>query len=73
MKCPICGSEDVRAAECLELVYEVGEDGEPADLVNGHEIFEAPGAFYYLCAECEHRWDLLGTALMVPAALPARS
>jgi hypothetical protein len=71
MKCPFCGSDEVRAAECLELVYEVGEDGEPADLVNGHEVFEAPGEFYYLCAECDVRWDSDGAELMAPSAMPA--
>ena len=73
MKCPACGSDEVRFGECRELVYHLGEDGEPGELINGHEIFEAPGGCYYLCAECDHRWDLDGTVLMVPAALPARS
>jgi hypothetical protein len=73
MKCPSCGSEDIRAAECLELVYDLGEDGEPGELINGHEIFEPPGDCYYLCAECDRRWDLDGTVRMMPAAVPASS
>lgn len=72
MKCPSCGSEEIRAAECLELYYELTEDDRPGDLINGEDIFEGPGRYYFHCEECDHRWDLDGSPLVSPSAVPDR-
>lgn len=70
MNCPSCGSLETRTAECLELIYELADDGTPGDLINGDDIFEGPGDFYYLCADCWHRWARDGSPLVEPTAVP---
>ena len=74
ISCPACHSEEVRAADCYEFVFEVGPDGRPADLINAEDVLDGPidDQFYYLCMECDHRWDLHGAALQVPSSVPTR-
>ncbi|MBI4916074.1 MAG: hypothetical protein HY825_09530 [Acidobacteria bacterium] len=73
MNCPSCASLEVRVAECLELIYELADDGTPADLINGEDISDGPGDFYYLCADCWHRWSRDGSPLVEPTAVPKRA
>ena len=70
MTCPECGSDEIRAAECIELVYDIDETAEPADLVNSDEVFDPPGDYYFWCVECDHRWDRDGCALQGPSVIP---
>ena len=74
MRCPVCKSEEVCAAECYEIVYELGPDGDPRDLIDAADLLAEPCGeqFYYLCEECDCRWRLDGATLGPPTAIPPR-
>lgn len=72
MQCPKCNFEEIRVAECFEILYELNEDGTPGDIINDVDFFAGPGDYYYCCVDCWTRWDLEGHLLRGVSAEPDR-